>query len=143
MHLIKFIFFTILASAYSLSAQDIHFSQYNTSPLTLNPALTGFYTGDYRITFNYRSQWGSFTDPYRTLAASFEVSAFKGKLKNDHLGIGLSFSNDKSGEIELGTNYITLSAAYRKTLGYAVRKKHALLLGVQTVFLKQNLNSEK
>lgn len=122
-------------------AQDIHFSQYNTSPLLLNPALTGFYSGDYRIAGIFRSQWGSFGDSYRTIAVSFEGSVLKGKLKNDYVGIGLQFFNDKAGEVELGANCLALSAAYRKAMGY--RKKQALMLGVQAAVMKQQLNTGK
>ena len=39
-------------------AQDLHFSQFMNSPLTTNPANTGFIPGgDYRIGINYRNQW--------------------------------------------------------------------------------------
>ncbi|MDZ4846951.1 MAG: PorP/SprF family type IX secretion system membrane protein [Chitinophagales bacterium] len=123
------------------SAQDIHFSQYNSSPLTLNPALTGFYSGDYRLTANYRSQWGSISDSYRTIATSAEFTMLKGKLQHDHLAIGFQFFNDKAGEIEMGTNSVAFSAAYRKALG----RKHdnALTFGVQTGVLMQKLNMDK
>ena len=131
----------LLGCSWAAFAQDVHFSQYNSSPLLLNPALTGFYSGDYRIAGTFRSQWGSFGDAYRTIATSFEISLLKGKLKNDYVGVGLQFFNDKAGEIELGTNYLTLSAAYRKTLGFY--KKHALILGFQTAMMKQKLNSDK
>ena len=40
-------------------AQDPHFTQYFTSPLTLNPALTGLVQGDLRFAANYRQQWAS------------------------------------------------------------------------------------
>jgi len=122
-------------------AQDIHFSQFNSSPLLLNPALTGFYSGDYRIAGTFRSQWGSIGDSYRTIATSFEMSAFKGKLKHDYLGAGIQFFNDKAGEIELGTNHLALSAAYRKGLG--LHKKQALTLGIQAAIIKQKLNIDK
>ena len=47
----------ILLLAMELShAQDIHFSQYYTSPLTLNPALTANINGMFRASFNYRNQ---------------------------------------------------------------------------------------
>ena len=41
----------------SLNAQDIHFSQFYASPLTLNPAMTGFVNGDCRAGVIYRNQW--------------------------------------------------------------------------------------
>ncbi len=107
----------------------------------LNPALTGFYSGDYRIAGTLRSQWGSFGDSYRTIAASVEVSTLKGRLENDYLGVGIQFYNDKAGEIEMGTNYLALSTAYRKTLGYF--KKQALMFGVQATMMKQKLNADK
>ena len=40
-----------------LNAQDIHFSQYYASPLTLNPALTGKFNGLWRVTGIYRDQF--------------------------------------------------------------------------------------
>ncbi|MEC7159268.1 MAG: type IX secretion system membrane protein PorP/SprF, partial [Bacteroidota bacterium] len=44
-------FCTLLSTA---NSQDIHFSQYYASPLTLNPALTGLHGGDFRAVVNYR-----------------------------------------------------------------------------------------
>ena len=45
-----------LVSAASAVAQDAHFTQYFTSPLTLNPALTGLVNEDLRFAANYRTQ---------------------------------------------------------------------------------------
>ncbi len=131
----------MLCCALLAQAQDPQFSQYNASPTTLNPALTGFFTGDYRIVTNFRSQWGSFVEPYRTMAVSAEVSLFKGKMQNDHFGIGISFLNDKSGTIEFSTNQIALSAAYKKNFGNSV--KHGVALGFQGAFLQQRINANK
>ncbi len=38
-------------------AQDAIFSQYFASQPYLNPALTGFYDGSYRVNAHYRTQW--------------------------------------------------------------------------------------
>ena len=54
-------------SVLSTAAQDIHFSQYYSAPLTINPALTGGFAGDYRAGVNYRTQWGSVTVPTERL----------------------------------------------------------------------------
>ena len=41
-------------------AQDAQLSQFETAPITLNPALTGmFENADFRMTSNVRSQWNS------------------------------------------------------------------------------------
>ena len=52
-------------------SQDIHFSQYNFSPLTLNPALTAAYK-DIEVTLQYKDQWHSL-NAYRTAAATVEI----------------------------------------------------------------------
>src|ERR1035437_9240949 len=59
-------------------AQDIHFSQYYASPLTLNPALTGLVNGVFRASLNYRNQWFNIPTqntiaPYQTYQASFDM----------------------------------------------------------------------
>lgn len=129
-------------TTFSVKAQDVHFSQYNASPLLLNPALTGFFNGDYRAVANFRSQWGSFTNTYRTFAASFEMSMFKGRLRDDNFGVGVFFYNDVAGTTAFGTNSLLVSAAYRKRLGSG-KVKHTMTLGVQGGFIGQNLNTEE
>src|SRR5271155_5790433 len=83
----------------SALAQDVHFTQYFTSPLTLNPAMTGLVPDDIRFAANYRTQWSSVSpDPYITGTASFDMAMLKGKLpEGDALGIGLLMLYDKSG----------------------------------------------
>lgn len=118
-------------------AQDVHFSQYNASPLLLNPALTGFFEGDFRAVVNYRGQWGSFTNPYRTIAASFEYDPLKGKMKYDNFCVGLMIYNDVAGQSRFGSNNVGLSLSYRKQLGS--RNKHSLSIGLQASALQQRI----
>lgn len=120
-----------------LSAQDIHFSQYNAAPLSLNPALTGFFDADYRVALNYRGQWGSFSKPFRTIGASAEYNPLRGHLKYDNLAVGFQVYNDVAGESRYGSNSIGVSAAYRKALGS--RNKQALTVGLQFTALQQRI----
>lgn len=136
------LFTVIMLWAGAMNAQDPHFSQFNASPLLLNPALTGFYNGDYRITANFRSQWGSFTDNYRTVAAAFEMSILKGRLRDDNLAFGLMFYNDAAGTARFGRNNIGVSAAYKKALGKG-RVKHTLTIGAQGSLLSHNIDVDK
>jgi type IX secretion system PorP/SprF family membrane protein len=92
-----------------LYGQDIHFSQYFNSPLSLNPALTGNFNGDWRVVGNYRNQWRSLNLPYRTLSASYDRQVY---VKNHHLGVGMYIVNDNSGNSRLKTSKIYASGAY-------------------------------
>ncbi|HEY8915865.1 MAG TPA: type IX secretion system membrane protein PorP/SprF, partial [Chitinophaga sp.] len=54
----------LLFAALQGTAQDLHFSQFFNSPLTTNPANTGFIPdGNYRVGINYRNQWASIPVP--------------------------------------------------------------------------------
>ena len=98
------------------NSQDIHFSQFNQSPLNLNPALTGMFEGDFRFVGNHRNQWSSITVPYVTFSASADMRYTKFNLKKSFVGFGLIFNTDKAGDGNFGTNQIILSAAYHRAV---------------------------
>ncbi len=119
---------------FGAAAQDPHFSQYNAAPLTINPAMTGVFNGNYRFTAIYRSQWGSVLKDesvpmFRTFAASYDMRIANPGSKHDAFGVGVSFMNDRAGEAEFGTNQVNLSFSYLKALDR--QGKHFLTAGFQ------------
>ena len=124
----------------AVRAQDIHFTQYFTSPLTLNPAMTGLVTDDVRFSGNYRSQWASVSpNPYVTGTFSFDLATLKGKLpEGDALGIGVLGLYDKSGSGGLTNTTVGLSTAYHKAFGRD-RQQH-FSIGLQGMLVQKNLN---
>ncbi len=92
------VIFTFLLFDY-VSAQDPHFSQFYASPLTLNPAFTGKFDGDYRLAANYRNQWASIPNAYTTASASLDFGILKKSLpKGDIFGLGFSGVSDQSAD---------------------------------------------
>ncbi len=80
----------IILAVYS---QDIHFSQAYSAHLTLNPANTGRFNGDWRASGMYRSQGYQITDPYQTYYLSFEKPIY---IKNEVINAGFFYSHDNS-----------------------------------------------
>ncbi len=87
---------------FSLSAQDIHFTQFRALPSTLNPALTGSFYGTFRASGIYRNQWfaglnnanGSL---YQTPGITLEANILKGLRKQDWISIGTQIVVDIQG----------------------------------------------
>lgn len=127
----------------SAIAQDVHFTQYFTSPLTLNPALTGLVPDDLRLAANYRSQWSSVSaNPYITGTISYDMSMLRGKLpEGDALGIGILGLYDKSGTGGLQNTTVGLSLAYHKAFGRD-RLQH-LSFGFQTYMVQKSIDFQK
>jgi type IX secretion system PorP/SprF family membrane protein len=99
-----------LFSGVTLMAQDAHLSQYDASPILLNPALTGVIeNGTFRIGANYRTQWGSISSAsFTSTGMSFDTQ-FKSRW-----GIGAyATNNDLSGFINV-FNFM-LSGSYEIT----------------------------
>lgn len=95
-------------------AQDLHFSQYNASPMLLNPALAGMNAGDYRAYANFRTQWVTLSkgNTYRSFAGGADMSVGKITKRNSFAGVGLSFYSDQAGELNLNTNHVDATVAY-------------------------------
>ena len=116
-------------------SQDIHFSQFNASPLDLNPAYTGNYDGDWRIFYNFRTQWSSVADPYKTTSVGFDKPFY---ILNQKFGGGLYFVNDNSGINKLTVNKIYLSAAY-----HLVGPESSLHFGLQAGYVMNSFAKDK
>ncbi len=131
----KFRFFAVLVTllgTLAVSAQDIHFSQFYSSPLTLNPALTGNFNGFYRISGIYRNQWPGLTQnrpAFSTPSVSVDFSLLREKIKKGALGVGVVFFNDQQNGKTFNQNQILASVAYN--MGFGPESKFQLGLGFQ------------
>ncbi len=125
----------ITLSGKSLSGQDIHFSQFVSSPMNLNPALTGNFKGGYRFVGNGRRQWSSVTLPYQTLALSADANNFL-RLKN--VGAGMSLYQDKTGDSHFSTFLMNLAASYRIRINKD--STQFISLGVQSGFTSRRID---
>ena len=95
-------------------SQDIHFSQFDSSPLNLNPALSGNFNGQHRFVANHRNQWNSITVPYKTFSFSYDYKYDKALIKSSFFGIGFLVNADKAGDGDFGTSQIKISPAYHR-----------------------------
>jgi type IX secretion system PorP/SprF family membrane protein len=137
--LFLFITFSLLwiGAESDLYAQDIHYSQFNASPLNLNPAQTGLFDGDWRLAGNFRSQWSVIPVPYRTFSFSSD-NRTKMKLKNAVFAWGVIGNNDKSGDSKLTTNQTALSLSYIRKLNKD--STHFISIGVQPGFTSKSFD---
>ncbi|HTL82151.1 MAG TPA: PorP/SprF family type IX secretion system membrane protein [Bacteroidia bacterium] len=103
--------FSIAAiSITNASGQDIHFSQFNETPMHLNPAYTGMFDGVFRVTCNYRNQWASMGHPYTTAAAAFDMPILPAS-NRAYLGAGAFLYHDQAGDSKFGTFQALLAAS--------------------------------
>jgi len=119
-----------------IQAQDVHFSQFNASPLTLNPAMTGNLACTYRAAINYRNQWNTIPAPYVTYSGAFDAALWKNRLGGDAVGAGILLMNDVSGDGNLTNMNANLLLAYHKKLGEGT----LLSAGFQGSFVQKNVN---
>lgn len=138
------LFFSIFNLQFSLltsNAQDIHFSQFNRSPLNLNPANTGFFDGDFRISGIHRNQWKSVTVPYKTFSGAFDMTTPFPNAENNLIGAGIVFNSDKAGDSEYGIFEGALSTSLIKNIGGD--SVHFISGGIQLGFVQESYNYAK
>ena len=126
----KTIYITLLvsiAATLSLKAQDIHFSQFNETPMLLNPAMCGTFDGDHRAVLNYRNQWASVANPYTTYAFSYDAGLMKKRGGTGYMGAGLTLFRDVAGDNNMGTTQANAYLSYHLMLN----KNNMLTGGIQ------------
>src|SRR5438034_10319707 len=79
--IVIFISLMIAGNSY---AKDPAFSQFFSSPLNINPALTGNINADWRAISNFRDQWIGPASPYATGTISYDRKILQNKIPNIH-----------------------------------------------------------
>src|SRR5687767_15825098 len=91
----------VLITAENTNAQDPSFSQFFSSPLNINPALTANINADWRAIANFRNQWIGPASPYITGTISYDAKMFQKKVPNveydgNSFGLGGMLMYDKA-----------------------------------------------
>lgn len=125
------VFCFVVLGSLSISAQDIHFSQFYLSPLNLNPAMTGVMNCNIRLVANYRNQWASVlrSNAYSTYSVSYDQRIPVGRY--DYFGVGGTFWGDRAGEADFATVTGKLSFSYSKKMGGGRKDGNYLVVGAE------------
>src|ERR1041385_3901656 len=111
----------LLIGVHASNAQDPSFSQFFSSPLNVNPALTARINSDWRVISNFRDQWIGPASPYATGTISYDTKALQNKIPNVHeekniLGIGGMLMYDYAMDGIMKSTYGSLNLSYNVVL---------------------------
>jgi type IX secretion system PorP/SprF family membrane protein len=126
----------VMACTFRLVAQDIHFSHLNRQPIYQNPANTGLFAGDIRLTGNYKDQWRSVTVPFQTFAVAGDM-----KWKQKGINFGAILFHDNVGDGFYQTLEFLGSVA--KNLKLTSDSTHTLSVGIQVGLNYRKVNMDK
>lgn len=122
-------------------AQDYHLSQYDMSPMFLNPALTGLYggergkPGELRMMANYRSQWQRLeSKPYSTAAIAFDKPIKR-------FGVGAYIMDNLAGRSNYNTFNFIVGGSYEITAPES--KDHFLTTGLQIGLINRKFGMDE
>ncbi len=127
-------------TAQTVQAQDVHFTQFNASPLIVNPAFTGNFSGQWRASAIYRDQWRSVVgaSAFKTYAVSFDAPIVTDLTLDDYLAGGIQLYNDRAGDGNLSNLSALASIAYHKFLGRDVNK--VISVGFQGGYTQKSID---
>lgn len=137
----KIIFILVFVLGFNSTqfGQGIHFSQWYEAPVIMNPANAGSYFGDYRANLNYRNQWATIGNSYKTMYASYDMPIKKNESDMKTTGIGASFYSDKAGK----SNYGRTEALVSLSQSVAVNRRMDLSVGLGFVYGQVSANFDK
>lgn len=110
------VLYVLCFTATRSAAQDIHFSQFYETAILRNPALTGIFSGDYKVGVNYRTQWTDLSVPFETALVSAETRILVNKDNADYVSFGLVSTYDKAGAINFTSIQVCPAINYNKFL---------------------------
>jgi len=124
-------------------AQDPSFSQFFSSPLNINPSLTGNINGDWRVISNMRDQWVGPASPYRTGTISFDTKILQRKLpENSTIGLGGMMMIDQAMQGAIKSSYASLNSSYSLLLN-SDGINNRLSMGVGLIYGNRRIDYNK
>lgn len=142
MRLLALIIYLVVFSCIRLNAQDTQYSQFYAAPLKLNPALTAFFDGNFRLSGINRDQWRKALDkPIQSFTFNGDMRFnLPGKVTSnpDFWGAGISFTTDRAGNFGLNTTNLSVSGAFHKALDKTLAQY--ISAGFQVGVFQRNLS---
>lgn len=120
--------FIFIATSKAL-AQDPVFTQWENTPIYLNPALAGNFEGSVRVRAQHRDQWRSVLKD-----ASYKTSVLSGEYKFSNasvrkISVGAFFLHDKSGSLDFIKQDFHITSSVVQPLGNPDKANHSLAFG--------------
>jgi type IX secretion system PorP/SprF family membrane protein len=120
-----------------LQAQDPNFSQFFSSPLNINPALTANINADWRAISNFRNQWIGPASPYVTGTVSYDKKMFNKRMlhveEGNIFGLGGMLMYDRAMGGVVKSSYASMNMSYRVKLTSG-NTKHYFGAGFGTIY---------
>ncbi|ASB50135.1 hypothetical protein CDL62_13800 [Alkalitalea saponilacus] len=114
-------------------SQSIHFNQAFSSHLTLNPANTGRFDGDWRAVAMYRHQGHEMSSDYNTSYFSFEYPVY---INSEKIETGIYYSRDNSSGFSFPADRINLSISN----GIHLNINSVLYAGIQLAWVHKQVD---
>jgi type IX secretion system PorP/SprF family membrane protein len=122
----------------NVKGQDPNFAQFFSSPLNINPALTGNINGDWRAITNFRDQWIGPASPYVTGTISYDRKIMQEKLpgvpERRTFGIGGMLMYDYAMGGVQKSSYASLNLSYAMVLFEGENSRHSLGVGFGAIY---------
>jgi len=137
----------VLSCIYTGKTQELQFNQWEFAPALMNPALTGAYSGSFRVGAIVKDGWSSSiaSRSWKSTEAFIDAPIIRGFRKSDWIGVGIAFDMDQAGASRFNQQYQRASIAYH--LGFGKKYKSTFTIGGQftnvTITAKdENLTTE-
>jgi type IX secretion system PorP/SprF family membrane protein len=135
-----------IAMMKSSYGQDPSFSQFFSSPLNINPALTANINADWRLISNFRDQWrGLAGSPYITGTISFDSKILQNKTPNssdedNFIGLGgmLMYDNAMIGVVK--STYASANISYNVKLAEVGDSRQRLGVGFGATYGRRHVD---
>jgi type IX secretion system PorP/SprF family membrane protein len=115
-------------------AQDIHFSQFYSTPLLTNSANTGISGEQYRFANCYRNQWAAIGTPLNTFYTSLDKKiSFAGQ----SFGIGGTVIHDQASNFNMSADEFLVSFSYSKIID-----NHQFSIAIQPGYVLKAYNTQ-
>jgi type IX secretion system PorP/SprF family membrane protein len=118
-------------------AQDPNFSQFFSSPLSINPSLAGNGDNKWRAMSTFRNQTLGFGSSYNTRSVSVDGKVYQVEGSPNYVGLGVMFMQDDAMDGVYKNTNISLNASVHVTLDKD--EVHGLSGGLGFIYNKTNI----
>ncbi len=130
-------------AGYRSFAQSIVNAELNATPMTVNPAFTGMFTGAMSVNSFYANHWAGTDLNYVSYGASVDLPLVTGK-GGSYLAAGMQLRKDEAGDGNLSNFSGLMSVAYHKIFRKANDSNNAhaadLAVGIQGGYEQSTIN---